>query len=150
MQFVANAALKSPTIETGGILIGHHIGSNIAVTRATDAGPNAHASETRFVRDTEYCQQILNQEFATSGADYIGEWHSHVVDIHGPSHGDLETLGGIMLDPDYDFPTFAMVLAIVQKGRFVDTLAYMVEGEAKKARKKVSVRQVVPIIRDCH
>jgi hypothetical protein len=65
-----------------------------------------------FLRDTEYCATVLRQCYEETGADYVGEWHSHVGRLNHPSGGDLVTLSGIMSDPDYDFQSFAMVIAV--------------------------------------
>jgi integrative and conjugative element protein (TIGR02256 family) len=115
--------------ETGGILIGFHDGKDIRVVKATDEGPNAQRSTCGFLRDTRYCQTILGQEHAASGADYVGEWHTHVIDLPRPSGGDLLTLARIILDPDYNFPSFSMILAINRHG-VSEVQGYMVEAEA--------------------
>jgi integrative and conjugative element protein (TIGR02256 family) len=112
-DFLCRKAISSPALETGGILMGFHNGRDILVTKASDAGPNAQRSRCGCLRDTAFCQQELDEEHAKSGADYIGEWHTHVVDLRGPSHGDLQTLSGIVLDDDYVLPSFAMLLVIV-------------------------------------
>ncbi|HXQ33012.1 MAG TPA: Mov34/MPN/PAD-1 family protein [Anaerolineales bacterium] len=107
----------SPYLETGGILIGHSEASgSIRVTHASGPGPKAVHRPTYFLRDTEYCAAILAQRYEKSGADYVGEWHSHAGGINHPSAGDLLTLNGIMKDPDYNFDIFAMVIA-VRSGR---------------------------------
>lgn len=69
-----------------------------------------------FLRDTEYCAKILRECYKKSGADYVGEWHSHVGRLNRPSEGDLLTLSGIMKDTDYDFDVFAMVIAVKSRG----------------------------------
>jgi integrative and conjugative element protein (TIGR02256 family) len=150
-SFIERTAAQSPNTETGGILIGHHIGRDIRVKRATDAGPSARRSQCGFLRDTEYCQKILNEEFAASGADYLGEWHTHVIDLPRPSRGDLETLARIALDPDYNFPSFAMILAVVLKGE-AKLLSYVIATDlasAKRNRRFVTVAQVIPVLEEC-
>jgi hypothetical protein len=103
----------SPSLETGGILIGHSDASGwIRVTHASGPGPRAVHQPTYFLRDTEYCAAILADCYEKFGVDYIGEWHSHVGRLNQPSTGDLLTLNGIMRDPDYNFDVFAMVIAV--------------------------------------
>lgn len=103
----------SRQLETGGILIGHTETTGlIRVTKATGPGPNAIHEASHFLRDTEYCAKILRRCYEETGADYVGEWHSHVGRLSHPSGGDLVTLSGIMSDPDYDFEVFAMVIAV--------------------------------------
>lgn len=103
----------SRNLETGGILIGFTDATGlIRVTHASGPGPNAVHQPSHFLRDTEYCAKILRQCYEETGADYVGEWHSHVGRLTHPSGGDLVTLSGIMSDPDYDFELFAMVIAV--------------------------------------
>lgn len=102
----------SRNLETGGILIGHSEPSGpIRVTHASGPGPKAVHMPSHFLRDTEYCATILRECYEKYGADYVGEWHSHVGPLNRPSEGDLLTLSGIMSDPDYNFEAFAMVIA---------------------------------------
>lgn len=103
----------SLSLETGGILIGHSEPSGLVrVTFASGPGPKAVHLPTYFLRDTQYCANILREHYAQSGADYVGEWHSHVGRMPRPSGGDLMTLNGIMSDPDYDFNVFAMIIVV--------------------------------------
>jgi integrative and conjugative element protein (TIGR02256 family) len=148
VAFIQRSASQSPMVETGGILMGHHMGRDILVTRATDAGPDARRSRCGFLRDTEYCQKVLNKEFASSGADYLGEWHTHVIDLPRPSRGDLQTLVGIILDPDYNFPSFAMFLAVVNN-QATRLLAYVASADdpvQDSSPRVVNVAQVIPTI----
>lgn len=127
-QLIERLARDGAGKETGGILIGFHAGKDIRVVKASDAGPNAQRSSCGFLRDTRYCQAMLDQEHAGSGADYVGEWHTHVIDLPRPSEGDLLTLARIILDPDYNFPSFSMILAI-NRGGVPEVQGYMVEVE---------------------
>jgi integrative and conjugative element protein (TIGR02256 family) len=145
-SFLRATAAQSSGAETGGILIGHNRESEILIVRATDAGPNSKRSQCGFLRDTSYCQRILNEEFAKSGADYVGEWHTHVIDLPRPSRGDLETLVNIVLDPDYNFRSFAMILAIV-RGNEAELLNYVItvnEVAGSGGRRIVKVFQTIP------
>ena len=51
---------------------------NVEVIKASLPGPNALRTTTKFLRDTDYCKDILLSNYNESGIDYIGEWHSHV------------------------------------------------------------------------
>lgn len=145
MEFIKHTAAVSPTVETGGILMGFHNGADIKVVKATDAGPGARRSSCGFLRDSEYCQKILNEEFKRSGADYVGEWHTHVIDLPRPSGGDLTTLAAIILDPEYNFPSFAMLLGVL-RNEVTDVLSYIVVANASDGdprRRIVTVREVI-------
>jgi integrative and conjugative element protein (TIGR02256 family) len=79
-NFIRRMTSESHGTETGGILIGFQKGIDLWVTRASDAAPKALKSAWSISRDTEHCRVVLQQEFATTGADYVGEWHTHIVD----------------------------------------------------------------------
>jgi len=125
---------SSPENETGGILMGFQTANGIEVVAASDAGPNATANPGHFVRDTAHCAQILAKEFAVSGADYIGEWHSHLATPAHPSAGDLLTLARIMLDPDYNFGYFGMILAILTPSGSVRLQGYLASRPSQDRR----------------
>jgi integrative and conjugative element protein (TIGR02256 family) len=141
-------AQSSPNKETGGILMGIHRGRDIIVSKVTDAGPNARRSACGFLRDTDYCQAALVTEFAASGVDYVGEWHTHVVALPRPSPGDLATLASIILDPDYHLPSFTMALGVVSRD-VVQLLFYLVTIEHNTSKSAsdaiVLVEQVQPL-----
>jgi integrative and conjugative element protein (TIGR02256 family) len=103
-----------PEAETGGILMGYiDPPATVHITHASGPGPSARRTPTAFLRDTPFCARVLREHYARFGVDYVGEWHSHVLPVREPTVGDIQTLMGIMHDPDYDFSAFAMVLAVV-------------------------------------
>jgi integrative and conjugative element protein (TIGR02256 family) len=126
LERLRELATASKDRETGGILLGFNRGTDILVSTASDSGPNATRSPTHFLRDTEYCREFLEQEYAISGADYVGEWHSHVLPFERLSLGDIQTIAGILGDPDYDFETFAVAL-VVMKAEAPELQVYAVE-----------------------
>ena len=80
-------------------------------------------------------------------------WESgtHVIDLPRPSHGDLTTLAGIILDPEYNFSSFAMILAVVGTD-VAKLLAYTVAlDDSERYRnngKLVKVTEVIPDVRE--
>jgi integrative and conjugative element protein (TIGR02256 family) len=128
LQRLLASALESAIHETGGILVGFNDGVDIRVTDVSDAGPNAERSSTHFLRDTDYCREFLADHYKRNRADYVGEWHSHVVSLHRLSDGDLHTLAGIFIDPDYDFLSFAVVL-VVMHSKEPELHVYVAERE---------------------
>ncbi len=112
-ELIRQEAALYREVETGGILMGPAgSATEIRVTHASGPGVNAVHTPTYFLRDTEYCARVLKEHYDKFGVDYIGEWHSHVDLLRVPSPGDLLTLAGIMRDPDYDFQSFVMLLAV--------------------------------------
>ena len=85
----AEIAETPPHLETGGILLGTL--SPLHVVVAGDAGPGAVRTPTFFLRDLEYTQKLASVEAAVSGAQWIGEWHTHPTGPPYPSHTDLTT-----------------------------------------------------------
>jgi integrative and conjugative element protein (TIGR02256 family) len=146
---VSNLALRrmkklaesSKSSETGGILVGHNLGRDIQITEASDPGPNANCSSTHFLRDTVHCREFLDRCYKISGADYVGEWHSHVVSLRHLSRGDINTLVGILIDPDYDFVAFAVVLVVLRKGKS-ELLVYVAERLTDASHKRIAVTEL--------
>jgi integrative and conjugative element protein (TIGR02256 family) len=112
-QLIVREAALYRDVETGGILMGRFDSAGtIHVTHASGPGPNAVHKPAYFMRDTVYCASVLREHYERFGVDYVGEWHTHVDGLRVPSPGDLITLANIMHDPDYDFESFAMLLAV--------------------------------------
>lgn len=132
---------RSRDIECGGILVGYNKGKDIEVAAASGAGPNAMQSAAYFLRDTGYCREFLARSYQEAGADYVGEWHSHVVSLRHLSAGDLNTLVGILIDPDYDFVSFAVLLVIVGK-EDLELLVYVAEAGKEERRRRITVSEL--------
>jgi len=130
MEQIRGLAIESTGHETGGILVGFNQGRDIIITEVSDAGPKAETSRHHFLRDTDYCRGFLTERYKETGADYVGEWHSHVVSLHRLSGGDLNTLAGIFIDPDYDFSSFAVVLVVMHR-KEPDFHVYVAERESR-------------------
>jgi len=117
-QLIEHEARSSPNKETGGILMGYiDAPATVRVTHASGSGPGAYRSPREFLRDTEYCTEVLREHYERFGVDYVGEWHSHILPIAELTTGDVDTLVGIILDPDYDFAAFAKILVLVNPWR---------------------------------
>jgi integrative and conjugative element protein (TIGR02256 family) len=134
-------ASRSMKVECGGILVGNNARRDIQVLAASDAGPNAEQSATHFLRDTGYCRDFLTRAYQETGADYVGEWHSHVVSLRQLSAGDLNTLVGILVDPDYDFVSFAIVLVIVGE-KDLELLVYVAENTREERRRRIVISEL--------
>jgi integrative and conjugative element protein (TIGR02256 family) len=131
----------STSKETGGILVGRNIGKNIEITDASDPGPNAQQTETHFLRDTAYCRDFLARCYSENGADYVGEWHSHVIGLRTLSAGDINTLVGILIDPDYDFVSFAVLLVIMRKNK-LELRVYTAERGGYEPRAYIKIIEI--------
>jgi len=115
LNHIRDLVTGSTSKETGGILVGRNVGKDIDVTDASDPGPNAQQTATHFLRDTAYCRQFLARCYEESGADYVGEWPGHVIGLRTLSAGDINTLVGILIDPDYDFVSFPVYSSLLER-----------------------------------
>jgi len=120
-ETIVRETWTSASVETGGILIGRIEAPFILhIISASGPGPNAKQTPTYFLRDTNWCAEFLQQQYERSGADYLGDWHSHVRGIASDelSSGDFMTLLKNVHDPDYaDLPGFAKILVVRGSGR---------------------------------
>ncbi|TAH59722.1 MAG: hypothetical protein EWM50_07565, partial [Gottschalkiaceae bacterium] len=119
-DFIIKETKNNPNVETGGILMGQDIKPlTVNVTQASLPGPKAYHSPSEFLRDTEYCSNILQEYYKEHGIDYVGEWHSHIIPLRGLSRGDISTLLSIIYDPDYNFNAFASIVALLEYEKVV-------------------------------
>jgi integrative and conjugative element protein (TIGR02256 family) len=88
--------------ETGGIVLGHDggLGGDIHVRHCGDAGPAAVRRPNRFSRDVAHAQRLADAAAVADGSAWIGEWHTHLVDLPTPSETDLRTYRRLLDDPD--------------------------------------------------
>jgi integrative and conjugative element protein (TIGR02256 family) len=100
--------------ETGGILVGCYLEENcVVIQHATGPGPGAHHKPTRFRRDGEYSQNVLDTLVRTSDSelDYIGEWHSHP-QASNPSLLDVRSMVWTASNENYAVTEPIMLLSI--------------------------------------
>jgi hypothetical protein len=81
IKFIISERSKNPTIETGGILVGHwdNIHQALYIARAFNAPPDSKGSSNYFERGEEGLDEILEplNKNTQDWIGYIGEWHSH-------------------------------------------------------------------------
>ena len=88
-------------VETGGILLGY-IDFNIQsifIVDALSAPPESEETITSFQRGNEGVLECLRnaQSRTTNIVDYVGEWHSHPVEVEAkPSRLDIEQLAQLV------------------------------------------------------
>lgn len=117
-EAIIRAAFEGGTeLETGGALFGFDDGSEISVTAACGPGPNAVRGPRHFLRDLEHTQAFAATTFAESGAQWIGEWHTHPYGPNEPSGQDIATYAGHLIDPELDFRAFVSVIVVPARQR---------------------------------
>jgi integrative and conjugative element protein (TIGR02256 family) len=96
------AAAAGDGRETGGIVLGldEGLARDVHVRHCGDAGPAAVRHPDRFTRDVVHAQRLADAAAAADGSAWIGEWHTHLVDLSTPSRTDLQTYRSLLDDPD--------------------------------------------------
>ncbi len=89
----ADTAERSRPLETGGMLVGWRVGTEIVVTGVIAAGPHARHERNSFEADGAWQQQQLEDTYRKSGrtVTFLGDWHSHPRGQPRPSPRDRET-----------------------------------------------------------
>lgn len=100
--------------ESGGVLLGKkelnndtYIISNITVPSIYD-----RSSKTSFTRNKDYTQQQINEIWKASNGivNYIGEWHTHLVNNPMPSITDKRLIHQLYKDKTNVFQHFFMII----------------------------------------
>jgi proteasome lid subunit RPN8/RPN11 len=106
--------------EIGGLLFGEHIGGDafrvVEITVQKRGGTCGS-----FVRNPQEHNEQLRQFFEKTGDDhtrfnYLGEWHSHPSFPPIPSLGDIETLHGLLNDPQVGANFLALLILRRREG----------------------------------
>ena len=101
-ELARHAAASSDGRETGGIVLGRDggLGGDLHVLHCGDPGPVAVRRRSQFSRDVAHAQRLADAAAASDGSAWIGEWHTHLVDLPTPSDADLRTYRRLLDDPD--------------------------------------------------
>jgi proteasome lid subunit RPN8/RPN11 len=125
--------------ETGGLLLGWWDQSAPIVCAAVEV-PDSHAGRNRWTRHEERAATALAAALAASVeayVGYVGEWHSHPLDL-GPSSRDISELRRI--SRQYPLP---IVLAVARRRGRIDT-RIAVGGRLTTPRRLAAVDSAVP------
>ncbi|MGC4175340.1 Mov34/MPN/PAD-1 family protein [Demequina sp.] len=104
------AAASDPSLETGGALFGEATGGRAVVVAASDAGPGATHLSDFFLRDLAYTQAFASRLHADTGAQWVGEWHTHPEGSGTLSERDLATYVGHLTDRSLSLDTFVSIV----------------------------------------
>lgn len=109
---LTEALHKYGDFEIGGILIGTKVGEdNFEIIDASISDEDKRFSFGSFIRGTKKSQRLLKLHFRRGTGYYIGEWHSHPRFSLNPSLADINTMMGILHDPNYGV-SFAILLIV--------------------------------------
>lgn len=99
-------------LETGGALFGFDDGSCVRISAASGPGPNAIRGPRHFLRDLNHTQEFATTLFGKSGAQWIGEWHTHPRGPIEPSERDLRTYVKHLFDDELGFQAFVSIIVV--------------------------------------
>jgi integrative and conjugative element protein (TIGR02256 family) len=113
-QLLTESQLAADGNETGGILLGHDLGmgSGFVVCHRGDPGPSAVRQPAHFQRDLAHARLLAEQAAKLDGSVWIGEWHTHLLEIPIPSTHDLMTYRALLLDPEVSFPRILSLIVL--------------------------------------
>ena len=99
--------------EICGILIGKFEDRIWDVTNQVYDQKNVVSSKIGTVRSTKNVWDDLNiTALQNNDVDYIGEWHTHIVDMTQPSNTDMVSMMSIIGDKYYGAPKKVLLLII--------------------------------------
>lgn len=115
-EMMAAAMQATDGLETGGILLGHDEGHahSFIVRHCGNAGPGAVRTPTFFLRDLDHARKLADEVYAFDRSLWIGEWHTHGIDLPLPSTRDLLTYQRHLNDPDLCFARFLAVILLAR------------------------------------
>jgi integrative and conjugative element protein (TIGR02256 family) len=113
-QLVTEAQLSADGNETGGILLGRDLGmgQGFLICHCGGPGPDAVRQPSHFMRDLAHAMELAEQAAVTDGSAWIGEWHTHLVDLPAPSPHDLLTYRKLLLDREIAFPRLLCLVVL--------------------------------------
>lgn len=116
-QMLTKSQLAADGNETGGILLGHDLGmgAGFVVRHCGDPGPDAVRQPARFQRDLAHARMLAERAARLDGSVWIGEWHTHLLEIPAPSMRDLNTYRALLLDQEIQFPRILSIIILCDR-----------------------------------
>jgi integrative and conjugative element protein (TIGR02256 family) len=113
----AFAGASRDGLETGGIVVGvdEGLGGNLIVRHCGDAGPAAVRRRESFRRDVDHAQRLADAARNEDGSAWIGERHTHLVDLPTPSDLDLRTYRDLLGDPETQLTRLLALILIADE-----------------------------------
>jgi integrative and conjugative element protein (TIGR02256 family) len=117
-QLLTAAQLAADGKETGGILLGHDQGmaGGFVIRHCGDPGPRAVRQRAHFERDLAHAQKLADQAADRDGSVWLGEWHTHLLELPVPSLHDLMTYRALLFDVELGFPRFLSLIVLSGPG----------------------------------
>ncbi|WP_390890202.1 Mov34/MPN/PAD-1 family protein [Curtobacterium flaccumfaciens] len=105
------------TNETGGVLLGHDVGTDILVSMSSGPGPAAVHERDHLARDTQHAATAAHTAWDRDRSQWVGEWHTHPRSSLMPSHMDVSTYRRHLTDPGLRFDRFVAVIVRAKSER---------------------------------
>lgn len=123
---IIEALEKYSPNEIGGILIG--VKDTTGNFIITDVSISNEAKEFRFAsftRGTYIAQRLLKKHYKNKTGFYLGEWHSHPSFALYPSGKDIDTMEGIISDPDYNVSFAILTIVKLNNDNFFESKGFL-------------------------
>jgi len=136
-QLDVEARRSEDGAETGGLLLGSDMGmgAGFVVRLCGDPGPNAVRQPTGFVRDLAHSRMLADGAAHIDGSAWIGEWHTHLIELPVPSPYDLLTYRTLLADQEADFARLLSLIVLVgEDGRWSPARVFAWSISATSAR----------------
>ena len=136
-QLLAEAGHASDGNETGGLLLGCDLGMGpgFVVRQCGDPGPNAIRGPVSFTRDLEHARMLAERAAKFDGSVWIGEWHTHLIELPAPSEHDLLTYRTLLHDRTIDFTRLlSLIILPADDGRWSPPRIFAWSVTANSAR----------------
>lgn len=101
-------------LETGGILLGHDTGDDIAIAHAGGPGARAQRGPRFFLRDLNHAQAVAAAAWDVDKSQWIGEWHTHPSGPLAPSERDLLSYQTHLRDAELAFDRFVSLIVVLE------------------------------------
>lgn len=113
-ELLTESLLAADGNETGGILLGCDLGmgQGFEVRHCGDPGPNAVRQPAQFRRDPAHAQKLADRATNLDGSVWIGEWHTHLLEMPIPSALDLMMYRALLLDQELSFPRLLSLIIL--------------------------------------
>jgi integrative and conjugative element protein (TIGR02256 family) len=81
-----------------------------------DPGPRAVRQPAHFERDLAHAQKLAEQAADLDGSVWLGEWHTHLLELPVPSQRDLMTYRALLFDAELGFPRILSLIVLSDPG----------------------------------
>lgn len=127
--------LKQP--EAGGILLGQISVDLLLISRASIPTIKDSQKKYQYIRNRDIAQIIVDYEFHNSDGynTYLGEWHTHPVNIPKPSIVDIDMIQSQFKDNKIDISFLFMIII----GKKLDFIGIFEDG--KLPSKTISIKE---------